>query len=696
MLNLETEKTVIFSFKFLPMYMKNLKIIKNVFFVFFVNIIFVCSFFDFADAASVAPEDVFPKRANYYLGELRESESFIRDIARYDLLILTPAQIQSHATVIKKIRALHPGIVILGYVPSQSYNVQYWGSDPVFRNFKNIPDSAWLLKSNGEQIVDSFQVRWANMGPEWSQALLDFTKKNVLTLDLDGIFFDMVSHNISWLMGGDIDLNHDRKKDDASVADKIWLERTTLFLQKASETLPTKYIVINGSSHTNFQKSVNGRMFETFPTPWEGDGTWSTVLTNAKKIKKENKSPNLLVFNANSNNTGVSTNYKAFRFGFVSSLFEDAYFSYDFGDRAHSQLWWYDEYNSNLGKPTAPAFSYKKIADANNVYAPGVWMRPFEHAVAVVNSTDKKQMVDLGGEYEKFHGTQDPYVNDGAIVNETEVDANDGLILLRTFATIQDALYTNGNFMRFFRPDGARVRNGFFVFDEKYKGGEQISQVDIDGNARRDLIVVSKNKVSLWRDDGQLLAKLYPYGPSYAGKIRLSFGDLTGDGKMEIIVAPGDGSALPIQIYSRFGDKIKDEWFPFGKQYKGGYSVGVIAAIGGKNGKLVLGSGVGTDTVVQIYDFDLKLAKEWFAFERNFKGGVNVAVGDLDGDGIGEIVVGAGKGKKPLIRVFDQSGALKYKEFGAFSSLGTPGIDVRVADVDFDGKLDILGMSESF
>lgn len=678
------------------MYLKNLKIIKKSFFVFFVNIIFVCSFFHFAEAASVAPEDVFPKRANYYLGELHDTETFIRDIARYDLLILTPAQIQSHASVIKKIRSSHPGIIILGYVPSQSYNLQYWSTDSVFRNFKNIPDSAWLLNSQGEAIVDSYQVKWANMSPEWSSALLSFTKKNILTLDLDGIFFDMVSHNISWLNAGDIDINRDGKRDDAAFADKIWLERTTSFLQKASETLQTKYIVINGSSHTNFQKSVNGRMFETFPTPWEGDGTWSTVLTNAKNIKKNNKSPRLLVFNGNSNNTGVQNNYKSFRFGFVSSLFEDAYFSYDFGDRAHSQLWWYDEYNSKLGKPVAPAFSYKKIADANTVYAPGVWMRPFENAVAVVNSTDNTQLVDLGGEYEKFHGTQDPRVNDGSIVNETEVDARDGLILLRTFSTVQDALYTNGDFVRFFRPDGSRVRNGFFVFDEKYKGGEQIAQVDIDGNGRRDLVVVSKNKVTVWRDDAQLFAKLYPYGPAYAGKIRLSFGDFTGDGKMEIIVAPSDGYALPIQIYSRFGDKIKDDWFPFGKQYKGGYTVAILAGAARENGKIVIGTGIGKESVVQIYDFDLKLLKEWFAFERNFKGGANVAVGDVDGDAAPEIVVGAGKGKKPLIRIFDQSGVLKYKEFAAYSSFGTPGIDVRVVDVDFDGKLDILGMSDSF
>ena len=36
--------------------------------------------------------------------------------------------------------------------------------------------------------------------------------------------------------------------------------------------------IINGNSLDSYQSSINGRMFETFPTPWEGDGSWETVM----------------------------------------------------------------------------------------------------------------------------------------------------------------------------------------------------------------------------------------------------------------------------------------------------------------------------------------------------------------------------------------------------------------------------------
>ena len=643
-----------------------------------------------------AAELAFPLRANYFLGEIKDDQAFLKDISRYDLLILTPAQIKSHASSIKKIRNLHPGIIILACVPSQSYNLQYWKSDPVFKNFNNIPDSAWLRDPNGNTIVDSFQVQWANLSPAWNNVLLDFTKKQILPLDIDGIFFDMVSHNISWLNGGNLDFNGDRKKDDAKVADKLWLERTTDLLKQASQNLKTKYIVINGSSDPNFQKYVNGRMFETFPTPWEGDGSWATVMNRANTGSKSNRQPTLLVFNGNSENTGVNNNYSKFRHGFVSALLQDAYFSYDFGDRDHSQLWWYDEYSSDLGTALGPATPHNTTLAAPTQYTPGVWVRQFQNGIAVVNTTGQKQQVELGGEYEKFHGKQDSLVNNGSIVSETEINTDDGLILLRTFASLNDTLFTNGDFVRFFGPDGSRVRNGFFAFEDKYKGGDQIAHVDLDANGKRDLVVVSKNKVTVWRDDGQLFAKLYPYTAAYSGGIRLAFGDITGDGQFEMVVAPTAGYPLPIQVYTRFGSKLYDNWFPFGKTYTGGYSLGILQPTEGESGKVVVGSGTGKATVVQLYDTNFSLFKEWFAYDKFFKGGVNVAVGDVDGDGKEDIVAGAGPGKKPVIKVFDPSGKVKFSEFEAYKALGTPGIDVRVVDVNFDGKKEIVGMSESF
>jgi len=299
----------------------------------------------------------------------------------------------------------------------------------------------------------------------------------------------------------------------------------------------------------------------------------------------------------------------------------------------------------------------------------------------------------LGGEYEKIHGKQDPLVNDGSIVTETSLDANDGLILLKTFSTVNDMLFTNGSFLRFLRPNGERVRNGFFVFEDAQKqGGDQIAHIDLDGNGIRDILIIGKNKISAWRDDGVTLMKVFPYTASFQGNMRAAVGDIDNDGRMEIAVAPAAGSSGPIKIYTSDGSEKVSGLFPFGPKYTGGYSLAFLPN-GGK-GQLIVGAGKGKEPIVQFYSAELKLLRQWFAFEKSFRGGVNVAAGNVDTDGPVEVVVGAGPGKKPIIKVFTYDGKEKYPAFQAYSSFTNAGIDVRIADVDFDGKNDIVAMGE--
>lgn len=67
-----------------------------------------------------------------------------------------------------------------------------------------------------------------------------------------------------------------------------------------------------------------------------------------------------------------------------------------------------------------------------------------------------------------------------------------------------------------------------------------------------------------------------------------------------------------------------------------------------------VGSGAGGPPRLQVYDVvtGTRVA-DFLAYENSFTGGVNAAIGDVNGDNVADVIVGAGIGGGPRVRVFD-------------------------------------------
>lgn len=652
------------------------------------------SFFIPTSPAEAIPDHLFPRIANYYLSwEL--SESTAKELSKWDVVVLD-MEIQLRSPhLLQKMREWNPDIVLLVYITPQEIIRDHHDSFSKMRkNFGSGISSNWYLKgSDGSKLSwwpGTYLLNVTDDAPKVNGVNFQDYLVNVVVGELlsnnywDGVYYDNMWDSITHFVGDDVDYNLDGQKD--SSLDTKWQQGMTSIYQKTRSAAPGKLVIANGTTRS-YGGVLNGKMLENF-----SNYDWTWLMQTYRHNRNTNLSPKVDLVNANTNNGQTSErDYKSVRFTLASTLMENGYYSYDYGDTNHGQTWWYDEYDVDLGTPIADADS---PTGASN-YARGVWTRQFQNGIAVVNSSNEAKRIELGGEFEKIRGTQDSSVNDGSIVSSVEVGAEDGQLLMKTISTLSGTLFKNGSFVRFFDASGNRVRNGFFVFEDGYEGGNKIAHIDMNNNDKEDLLIATNREVQAWRDDGQPFVKLYPFEASFRGDMELELGDVNSNGNLEILAAPGHGEgALPIKVYTKDSLRVYADWYPFGKDYTGGYSIAVGNVDFDPFEEIIVGMGPGNAPKIAIFDHNLRLQSEFIAYESYFRGGVNVAAGNVLGGNKDAIIVSPGKGGKPYIKVFKGDGSLVSGPFLAYSSFDLPGLDVRASDVNFDGVDDIIGMSD--
>ncbi|MCA9376033.1 MAG: VCBS repeat-containing protein [Candidatus Doudnabacteria bacterium] len=182
--------------------------------------------------------------------------------------------------------------------------------------------------------------------------------------------------------------------------------------------------------------------------------------------------------------------------------------------------------------------------------------------------------------------------------------------------------------------------------------------------------------------------------PEYVeGGFDVATGDVDNDGGKEFIVVNGAGGTPTIRVYSPEG-RLEQSFQSFHPDFRGGLHVATGQADLDPQLELIVSQASEGQGWVRIYDLfgEVSIQSEWNAYGAA-ESGADVTFGDVDRDGIDEVITGAGPGGGPHVRVFEPSGTPRPISFIAFHPDYRGGLSVDAGDIDGDGK-DELAISQ--
>jgi hypothetical protein len=193
-----------------------------------------------------------------------------------------------------------------------------------------------------------------------------------------------------------------------------------------------------------------------------------------------------------------------------------------------------------------------------------------------------------------------------------------------------------------------------------------------------------------------------PFG-GFGSGLYLTAGDVTGDGVADLVITPDRDGGPRVKVIR--GGGVYDTVADFIGIGDPDFRDGAVAAVGDLTGDgigdILVTAGVNGGPRAALYDglgvtgtdTPPKLVGDFFALDPNSRAGAYVALGDVDGDGVADPIFGSGPGAAPRVRILSGADVQRGVQtvIADFAPAGgSGGAPVAVKDLDGDRFADVL------
>jgi uncharacterized repeat protein (TIGR01451 family) len=240
------------------------------------------------------------------------------------------------------------------------------------------------------------------------------------------------------------------------------------------------------------------------------------------------------------------------------------------------------------------------------------------------------------------------------------------------------------------------------AYEPTYKNSIRVATGDINGDGYDDIItstITGTGRVRVY--DGKTgtrlegaFSEIAAFPEKGARGAYVASGDVNGDGRDDIIVGSGyRAKDAIVRVFSGIDGSLISTTTPFGTKFHGGVRVASGDVNGDGVADIVAAQGFGGNEVKVTKGISGVVLHDIKVGGNHYRGGLFVATAaDLNADGLADLVIGRDRGAT-VLETYSGATGLLLNTITPFGTRYKLGVRVAAADINLDGVADIIAAS---